>query len=102
MERRACTARIASGRTRTRPCRNVADCTRVRIYNAAGDLLHDRWVCPTCRERMKLPDHDVDFRPGDTEVSDQIVHGEHATGGPIPPGQGPTVGDQGPEDFRLP
>lgn len=86
MERRACTARIAVGKKRTRPCRNVAPCTRVRQFDRAGQLLFDRWVCPTCRQRMRLPEHDVDFRPGETEVSDEIVDPE----------------GEGPEDFRLP
>ncbi len=99
MERRACTARVASGRTRTRPCRNVAPCTRVRVLDADGDVLQDRWVCPTCRERMRLPDHDIDFRPGDTEVSDHVVY---EPGGPIPAGQDFTIAADGPEEFRLP
>lgn len=103
MERRACTARIEHGRTKTKPCRNVAPCTRVRVLNEAGDVLHDRWVCPTCRTRMRLPEHDIDFRPGDTEVSDEIVHDEQlATGGLIEDPEPFTVGDRGPEEFRLP
>lgn len=76
IERRACTARVANGRTRTKGCRNVAPCTRVRIYNEAGDLLVTRWVCPTCRQRMRLPEHNVDFRPGQTEVRDHIASDE--------------------------
>lgn len=102
MERRACTARLEHGRTKTKPCRNVAPCTKIRIYNEAGELLITRWVCPTCRERMRLPEHNVDFRPGDTEVGDEVVYEQYATGGQILAGQGPTVGDHGPEEFRLP
>lgn len=49
-------------------------CTRVRIYNEAGDLLSTRWVCPTRRQRMRLPGHDVDFCPGDTEVADTVMY----------------------------
>ncbi len=99
MERRTCTARVASGRTRTRPCRNVAPCTRVRVLDGEGDVLQDRWVCPTCRERMRLPDHDIDFQPGDIEVSDHIVY---EPGGPIPAGQNFTIATDGPEEIRLP
>lgn len=99
MERRACTARIAKGRTRTRPCRNVAPCTRVRILNADGDVLEERWVCTTCRERMRLPEHDVDFQPGVTEVSDQVVY---EPGAPVPDGQDFTIATDGPEKLRLP
>jgi len=73
MERRRCTARIEHGRTKTKAHGIVGDCTRVRIHNEAGDLLTTRWVCHTCRERMRLPDHDIDFRPGETEVSDYVV-----------------------------
>lgn len=73
MIRRSCTARIPKGRTRTRPCRNVAPCTRVRILDAQGEPLEERWVCTTCRERMRLPAHDIDFQPAVTEVSDHIA-----------------------------
>lgn len=100
MKRRACTARLEHGRTKTKPCRNVAPCTRVRIYNEAGELLITRWVCPTCRERMRLPDHDVDFRPGQTDVGDEVVYDfELADGGVVDLDQAPTVGEGG---FRLP
>lgn len=113
MKRRRCTARVEHGRAKTRACGNRGPCTRVRIYNEAGELLQDRWVCFTCRQRMRLPKRDVDFRPGDTEVSDAVVYPDeleeaaarqedYARGGHVPAGSTFKVGERGPEEFRLP
>ena len=76
MKRTRCTAQVEHGRSKTKAHGITADCTRVRIHNETGDLLVTRWVCHTCRERMRLPDRDVDFQPGQTEVSDEIVDDE--------------------------
>lgn len=32
----------------------TADCTRVRVYNEAAELLPERWVRASCRQRMRL------------------------------------------------
>jgi hypothetical protein len=88
---RRCTAFDATG---TKRCGTIGHCTRVRtitvdwqwcplwLHGLAGPLafavddgvqvLHDRWVCLTCRTRMRLPDRDVDFTTGLTSVFDHI------------------------------
>lgn len=76
---RRCNAFDETGRKR---CNTIGACTHVRtitvdwvwcplwlhglaapLFFAFDDGIHieDRWVCLTCRRRMKLPDHDVDF-----------------------------------------
>ncbi len=120
MKRRRCTSRIAHGRSKTKAHGVTGDCIRVRVYNEAGELLRGHWVCAACRRRMRLPDHDVEFRPGTLEVSGVIVDPEGdaldalatavgdtpveglATGGPVDPGRWVVVGNSGPDEFRLP
>lgn len=124
MKRTRCTAHREHGRSKTKAHGVTADCTRVRIYNEAGVLLITRWVCAACRRRMKLPDRDIDMQPGRVEVSDEIHDPDvdelleeaeaaaaadrqefrlpYATGGLVDPDKVPTVGDRGPDEFRLP
>jgi hypothetical protein len=96
MKRTRCTARIEHGRSKTKAHGVTADCTRVRIYNETGQLLATRWVCHTCRERMRLPDRDIDFRPGQTEVGDEI---EYREGEWLSGDDGMVIDEDG---FRLP
>lgn len=60
MIRTTCTAFKADGVT---PCREVDECTRVEVRNLAGTVLYSRFVCPSCRKRMKLPDFDCYLTP---------------------------------------
>lgn len=92
MERRKCTAFDETGRKR---CGKRGWCTRVRTLSIQWDwlplwclglagvvfhhqpdgatVLHEHWVCTTCRQWMRLPDEDVDFIPGLVDINDRIV-----------------------------
>lgn len=96
LPRRRCSAFDATGEKR---CNTIGPCTHVRQWkrrpwvdvsfgicglvgtlpwtNTPPELQYERWVCPMCRKRMRLPDHDVDFEPGVVEISDHIVEPEH-------------------------
>ena len=52
-----CTAFLADGET---VCARYALCTTVTVV--AGGRRIVREVCDRCRERMELPDHDVELR----------------------------------------
>lgn len=97
MKSRRCTAFLDNGTK----CGRRGDCTRVRqISHAPATVapLHllglvqpfpwpveqervewERWVCFSCRRRMRLPDEDVDFERGVTPISSHIDY----TGTPL-------------------
>lgn len=63
-QRRECTVHDGQGGR----CGRLDQCTHVVTVNAAGEVLHEHWVCSTCRARMGLPEHSVTLGPSGAEV----------------------------------
>lgn len=65
MRTRRCTSLLPAANGHTK-CGHQGPCTRVRKLDADGNEQWARWVCFNCRQRMRLPEHDVDFGPDHT------------------------------------
>lgn len=92
MQRRKCTAYTGSGNGKR--CGRRDWCTNVRTLAIqwqwaplwllglpgilwwhepnAVEVRRNHWVCSECRERMRLPDEDVDFTPGVVPISEHV------------------------------
>lgn len=71
VRQRKCTSLLPKGDGRTK-CGKPGQCTKVRKLDRDGNVQWSRYVCWSCRKRMRLPDRDVDFT-ADGSVFDHMT-----------------------------
>lgn len=85
MRQRKCTSLLPAADGKTK-CGKSGQCTKVRKLDRDGGVEWSRYVCWSCRQAMRLPDHDVTFEANDS-VFDHMTGRDPETAdlmGPLP------------------